>query len=144
MRKVKSCGFLLFRREPELSFLLMRHPARWDLPKGHVDTGEDELQCAYRELQEETGIKEGDLQRDEKFRFTLQYPVSDRQDPQETVHKTLVIFLGWLGNAIPIQVTEHESCKWFCWEPPHAIQTQTVDPLLSFVEEFFREQGVSG
>jgi len=136
MRQVKSCGFLLLRQEPERSFLLMRHPARWDLPKGHVEEGESELECAYRELYEETGIAADDIDWDEKFRFTLEYPVVDRQDPEETAHKTLVIFLGWLRNAIAIEVTEHESYQWFRWDPPHAVQQQTIDPLLSAVETF--------
>jgi len=79
MRLVKSCGFLLLRQEPERSFLLMRHPTRWDLPKGHVEEGESELECAYRELYEETGIEAHDIDWDEKFRFTLEYPVDMNQ-----------------------------------------------------------------
>jgi len=136
MRQVMSCGFLLLRREPELSFLLMRHPTRWDLPKGHVEEGENEMQCAYRELHEETGIKEEDIDYDENFRFTLEYPVVDRQDPEKTAHKTLVIFLGWLRHPVSIEVTEHDSYQWFRWDPPHAVQGQTIDPLLSSVEAF--------
>jgi len=114
----------------------MRHPTRWDLPKGHVEQGESELQCAYRELYEETGIKEDDLECDENFRFTLEYPVVDQQDAEETAHKTLVIFLGWLRHSVSIEVTEHESYQWFRWEPPHEVQPQTIDPLLSAGETF--------
>ncbi len=55
MSDVKSCGIIVFKRDP-LEFLLMRHPTRWDLPKGHVDPGETDLECALRELEEETGI----------------------------------------------------------------------------------------
>jgi 8-oxo-dGTP pyrophosphatase MutT (NUDIX family) len=56
VRQPLSCGFLILRGQPVDSFLLMKHPRRWDLPKGHLDEGETELQCALRELQEETGI----------------------------------------------------------------------------------------
>ena len=31
MSEVKSCGVIVFRRDP-MSFLLMKHPTRWDLP----------------------------------------------------------------------------------------------------------------
>lgn len=34
--ETKSCGFLLVRKDPVRSFLPTRHPARWDLPKGHL------------------------------------------------------------------------------------------------------------
>ena len=56
MQQLKSCGVLVFRDEPSLSFLLMEHTQRLDLPKGHVDPGESEIECALRELEEETGI----------------------------------------------------------------------------------------
>ena len=46
MREVMSTGFLVIRRQPEVSFLLLRHPDRWDLPKGHVDSGETPAECA--------------------------------------------------------------------------------------------------
>ena len=119
----------------------MQHPTRWDLPKGHVEQGESELECAYRELYEETGIEAHDLDQEEKFRFTLEYSVADRQNPEETAHKTLVIFLGWLRNSVSIEVTEHESYQWFPWAPPHEIQPQTIDPLLAAVETFLATSG---
>jgi ADP-ribose pyrophosphatase len=55
MRQVKSCGVLLFRRQPEMAFLLLRQHHRYDLPKGHQEKGESDLDCALRELEEETG-----------------------------------------------------------------------------------------
>ncbi|MFN9976001.1 MAG: NUDIX domain-containing protein, partial [Phycisphaerae bacterium] len=50
MKQPLSCGFLIVKGDPIDSFLLMRHPKRWDLPKGHVDPGETEMECALREL----------------------------------------------------------------------------------------------
>lgn len=32
-------------------------PDRWGLPGGHLDEGEDPEACAYRELEEETGVR---------------------------------------------------------------------------------------
>jgi bis(5'-nucleosidyl)-tetraphosphatase len=134
MSDVRSCGVLVMRRQPELSFLLMRHIDRWDLPKGHVDPGETDLECALRELQEETGIAAADLQLDDRFLFQLDYPVRDRRDPQRMVEKTLCIFLGWLQRDVSIQLTEHLGFEWFPWRPPHRIQAMTIDPLLAAVE----------
>ena len=37
MRKLKSCGVLVFRKQPHCSFSLMKHPHRYDLPKGHIE-----------------------------------------------------------------------------------------------------------
>jgi len=54
---VFASGYLIFRRQgTQLQFLLMKHPDRWDLPKGHLDPNESIPQAAIRELYEETGI----------------------------------------------------------------------------------------
>ena len=39
------------------AWLMMRRNGRWDLPKGHVEAGEDFEHCAAREIAEETGIR---------------------------------------------------------------------------------------
>ena len=71
--QLRSCGFLVLRTVDDSTeqFLLMKHPKRWDLPKGHVDPGETETECALRELWEETGIKESHIQVDPEFVFKL-------------------------------------------------------------------------
>lgn len=60
----QSAGILLYRRAPSLEVLLV-HPGgpffarkdlgAWSIPKGEFETGEDPLQNAIREFQEETG-----------------------------------------------------------------------------------------
>jgi 8-oxo-dGTP pyrophosphatase MutT (NUDIX family) len=136
MPLIKSCGVIVFRRDP-LSFLLMRHADRWDLPKGHVDPGETDLECALRELWEETSIRADDVELDPSYCFELQYPVRDKRFPDQVCDKTLRIFLAWLKNKIDIQPTEHLGFEWFPWSPPHQIQSATIDPLLSHVGQHF-------
>jgi bis(5'-nucleosidyl)-tetraphosphatase len=132
---VKSCGFLIVRGDPIREFLLMRHADRWDLPKGHVDPGETEMECALRELVEETGISRADIDPLHPFRYSQQYPVRDR-GAVELRDKTLVVFLARLLADTPIQPTEHLGYQWFPWNPPHQIQAKTIDPLLAAVERF--------
>lgn len=116
----------------------MRHADRWDLPKGHVDPGETEVQCALRELREETGIRATDIELFEGFRFDSQYQVRAKNSGR-LYDKTLVIFLGRLVRDVPISLTEHIGYEWFAWNPPHRIQAWTIDPLLAEVEQFLRE-----
>lgn len=136
MSELKACGVLVVQGDPIREFLLMKHPDRWDLPKGHVDPGEGEIECALRELEEETGIPPQAITLDPDFRFVHQYKVQSRRTGGEWWPKTLVIFLGRLQQAVDITTTEHESFAWFPWNPPHRIQEQTIDPLLASVESF--------
>lgn len=138
MRKIKSCGVLIVAGNPVERFLLMEHPDRLDLPKGHVDKGESETECALRELEEETAITAADIELDPQFRFTHQYSVWPKFFNREQCEKTLVVFLGRLLREVEIVPTEHEGYRWVDWNPPHRIQTQTIDPLLSEVEAYLR------
>ena len=136
MPQTKACGVVVFRENPVRSFLLMVHPLRWDLPKGHVDEGETDLQCALRELQEETGITADTIEVDPGFRFETSYPVRyKKKHGGQLCQKKLVIFLGWLQRPVTIEVTEHQGYQWIEWNPPHCIQTNTIDPLLEQVEK---------
>ena len=136
MKTIKSCGVLIVHGDPIDSFLLMRHPTRLDLPKGHVDPGESELECALRELEEETGIQANDIELDPHFRFTTQYTVLKKRYGDQPMDKTLVIFLGRLLNDVEVRPTEHQGFQWTKWDPPHRIQQQTIDPLLAELADY--------
>jgi 8-oxo-dGTP pyrophosphatase MutT (NUDIX family) len=113
----------------------MKHPHRWDLPKGHVDEGETELQCALRELAEETGITEQDIDVDPDFRFENRYLVNEKRYGGEgSIEKVLYVFLAWLKHPVKIRLTEHHGFRWFPWNPPHEIHELTIDGLLQSLE----------
>ena len=139
-KDLKACGVLIVRGDPIEEFLLMEHVDRLDIPKGHVDPGETELECAYRELAEETGIAPDDIHLDANFRFTLNYEVRNKRTGNKPANKQLVVFLGRLLRPVGIQPTEHEGYQWRNWSPPHRIQAKTIDPLLAYAEAFFEEQ----
>lgn len=135
MRKIKSCGVLIVQGDPIERFLLMEHAKRLDLPKGHVDKGETDLECALRELEEETSIRAEDIELDREFLFEYRYSVWPKKYGREECAKTLLIFLGRLKNTeVQIVPTEHEGFRWVDWDPPHSIQEQTIDPLLAQLE----------
>lgn len=142
MPELRACGVLVFRGHHD-EFLLMRHPKRWDIPKGHVDPGETDVTCALRELEEETGIPAAEIELDPVFRFSHTYRVQSKRTGGDWWPKTLIVFLGTLKQDRPIVTTEHESFAWFPWQPPHSIQEQTIDPLLAAVEQHFRKHSDS-
>jgi 8-oxo-dGTP pyrophosphatase MutT (NUDIX family) len=135
MADLRSCGFLIIRGDPIREFLLMRHVDRWDLPKGHVDKGETDIECALRELVEETGITADDIDIVPGFRFETRYQVLGKRDGK-LYDKTLVIFLGRVTRDVQVQVSEHPEYRWFKWQPPHKIQEWTIDPLLDELARF--------
>lgn len=140
MQKVKACGVLVFRREPRPQFLVMKHRHRLDLPKGHLEAGETDMECALREMWEETGIPREAVEIVPDFQYQeVYYPFEARFGPGR-VEKTLIVYLGWLLEDHPIRVTEHVGYDWLPWNPPHKIQRFTFDPLLAKLENYFHER----
>ncbi len=52
---VKTGGGLVKNKHGEILLIFRR--GKWDLPKGKLDDGETLLECAVREVREETGLK---------------------------------------------------------------------------------------
>jgi len=131
---IRSCGFLIVRLQPRPTFLLMKHSDRWDLPKGNMDPGETELECALRELHEETGIGQDVIEIDPQFRFSHRYRIKASKPTPGSKLKELIVFLAQLTRDVKIHVSEHEGYRWFDWAPPHRIQKRTIDSLLAAVQ----------
>src|SRR5215216_6165589 len=89
----KSAGVIVFRRAgDECLFLLIlsrltKRPL-WEFPKGGVEKGETIIQAALRELSEETGIAENEIDLFPDFEYTEDYRFTARDSGQRTlIHK---------------------------------------------------------
>lgn len=107
MHYEKSCGAIVYRRfHGNIEILLIRHinSGHWSFPKGHVESGETELETAKREIKEETGI---DVFIDPTFRETVSY------SPKRDTQKIVVYFIARAKNYnfIP-QKEEVSEIRW--------------------------------
>lgn len=72
--EIRAAGGLVQNNQGELLLIFRR--GHWDLPKGKIDDGESEVECALREVKEETGLN--DLSAGEKLKTT--YHVYEHQN----------------------------------------------------------------
>ena len=126
---IAAAGLVILTREPPQQLLLLQHRDRWDLPKGHVDAGEDLVTTALRETEEETGLAADQITIDPTFRFEIEYQV--RGTKRGDYRKRVTYFLGYIDQAVPVRVTEHIGYRWLNWPTDQSIQSQTIDPLLN-------------
>jgi 8-oxo-dGTP pyrophosphatase MutT (NUDIX family) len=128
VRTEKACGVLLFQERPRCSFLLLLHKERVDLPKGKVKGREDELACALRELEEETGIAPHAVRVVDGFRYKSRYLV--RRDG-ERVEKTVVLFAAEIDGPTAVVTPDHDSYAWIPWPSEHRFDdAPTVSGVL--------------
>ncbi|VFV20352.1 bis(5'-nucleosyl)-tetraphosphatase [asymmetrical] [Panthera pardus] len=114
---LRACGLIIFRRRlipkvdnPAIEFLLLQASDgihHWTPPKGHVESGENDLEAALRETQEEAGIEADQLTIIEGFRRELNYVA--REKP-----KTVIYWLAEVKDCnVEIRLShEHQAYRW--------------------------------
>lgn len=132
----KSAGAIIFRKEGEKPlFLLLHYPfggrtdqAYWDLPKGHIESGEEPEDTVKREVAEETGLK--NIAFVGGFKETIKY-FFQRQG--ENIMKFVTFFLAETKTEKITISQEHIGYKWLHYR--EAIQTLTFDNAKEVLEK---------
>ena len=109
-----SCGVIPYRiKAGQREFLLIQHKAgHWSFPRGHPEVGETELETARRELLEETGLC--DVQIDEEQAFEENYRFTKRSGKQ--VNKCVIYFLGQVAPGQKLKLQQEEVAD-YAWGP---------------------------
>ncbi len=106
-----SCGILPCRKQGEEWFIfLVQHKrgGHWGFPKGHKEKKETDKQAAFRELLEETGLKEKRLLKEESFSEKYVFLREGKK-----IHKRVVYFLAEVKGTASLQKEEILQGKWF-------------------------------
>jgi bis(5'-nucleosidyl)-tetraphosphatase len=107
----RSSGAILFSINKESSkpvFLLLHYSSsHWDFPKGNIEVGEDEVQAAYREIFEETGIRDARFLRG--FRKKLRYHY---RRGHKLIRKEVIFHIAKTDTIEIILSNEHIGYAW--------------------------------
>lgn len=115
MEVEKSVAIIVFRKEDDFKFLLLWkknsgvYKEAWEFPKGNVDKNETEMQTAIREMKEETGLQEKDVQ---FYDFHDKVSYFYRRETQELVRKEVSFVMAKTLKS-DIQISEeHDAYRW--------------------------------
>jgi bis(5'-nucleosidyl)-tetraphosphatase len=136
-------GCIVFRRSDEgIKFLLLyRRGAYWNFPKGHFEQGENSLDAALRETEEETGIKRTELRILKDFRAYERFTF---RSGRERIHDTVILYLAETKQFhVTLSPREHSGFAWFLLQDAMKIlgKYQGTKHALKKAYDFIRRQG---
>lgn len=119
MRKEKSAGAVVFRRESGKIYYLLLHydQGHWDFPKGHIEGMEKDNETALREIEEETSLRDVELIKG--FRQEIKYYFRgnlNNSKEKGLISKAVIFFLGET-KVKEIRISyEHRGFDWVTFE----------------------------
>ncbi len=133
----RSAGIVIFRQLKEgREYLILHYPGgHYDLPKGHVEGDETDHQAAYRELIEETGIKE--IIWIEGFSHQIDYFY---MRGSQKMHKDVMFFLARTTQKKVTISFEHKGYLWLPFDQAYQKTTFiTAKTVLQKAEQFLKK-----
>lgn len=111
MKKTKSAGGVVMNKKGEVLVVNQRGVA-WSLPKGHIDSGEDAITAAKREIYEESGVT--DLELIKNLGKYQRYKISkDGKGEDKSELKEMEMFLFKTSQMALKPVDKHNpEAKW--------------------------------
>jgi 8-oxo-dGTP pyrophosphatase MutT (NUDIX family) len=128
-----SAGVVVVREvQGSWRFLMLRAYRNWDFPKGLVESGEQPLEAAIREVKEETMIDALQFRWGEAYRETAPYShkkIARYYVAQTTTEAVTLPVRPELGRA------EHNEWRWVTFEQGLALSSPRLDPIIRWAAE---------
>ena len=99
----------------------------WSLPGGHLDPGEDIIDCCIREVKEETGIDISD-------RFIEFQDLTNDLFPEEGLHYVTLFYYVEVPGDTEAKLMEPDKCEEWGWY----MQRRAPKPLFKPLEHIFK------
>lgn len=116
-KSITCSGGVVYHVEKDnsITYLLLKHKNgnHWDLPKGHIEEGETYKETAFREIAEETGIKEKNIIFKKKLNHKNSYEYIQNN---EIIKKTVNLFLFLSLSKTIVLSEEHSDYHWLHFE----------------------------
>jgi len=138
-------GVVFFEEKGTIFYLLLCYPALshrakkdyWDFPKGHVEKGEDEIQTLKREIFEETGLQEKEIEIVENFKETIKYFFKFKN---ENILKFVTFYLVRAKSKNVKISSEHKDFAWLPFKKAFSkITFQNSKEVLRKANEFLKK-----
>lgn len=130
--KITAAGGIVENEHEEI--LMMFRRGHWDLPKGKLDEGETIEQCAVREVEEETGLRNIEL--GELLVVTI-HRYNERGVDIEKETFWYAMKVSGTQHIVPQQDEDISELRWVREFDLKQYLTNTYDTIIEVVEKYF-------
>ena len=128
-----SCGFVIGRKTDfGWLTLLLRAYHHWDFPKGIREPGEEPVQAAMREVQEETGIDDLAMDWDDRFFETGPYSKGKVARYYLASTKTEKVVMG---PSPETGEPEHHEWRWVTFDEAYDLGSPRVRQIVQWARQ---------
>lgn len=138
MAKTLSAGVVPFRRTPNgWRLLILRAYKNWDFPKGRVEPGEEPIDAARRETEEETGLT------------NLQFPFGETSYRETLPYANGKVARYYLAATTQEAVTlaishelgrpEHHEFRWVSFDEAEELLPPRLAAILDWARQTLQE-----
>lgn len=143
MKYQKSAGIVIYFKDKEIKFLLLKYKDYWGYAKGHIESDEKEEQTALREAMEETSLKNIKIIQGFKYNQDWYFKFNN-----EIIKKNAVFFLGKVSKEDSDKVkisNEHEDFAWLSYKEAREKMKiknnkEMLDSAYNFILKFERQK----
>lgn len=121
IKKEKSCGGVVFYKSNGSFLFLIEHMQKghYSIPKGHIEQGETNLECALREIKEETNL---DVVLVGNFEKVITY------SPKKCVMKDVIFYLFETKTMeVKPQLEEVQDIQFLSFDEAYLLLTHETD-----------------
>jgi 8-oxo-dGTP pyrophosphatase MutT (NUDIX family) len=134
-----SAGVVVARKESgEWKYLFLRAYKNWDFPKGVVEEGEDPLETARREVEEEAGIKDLNFRWGELFRETEPYRSGGKKVARYYIAETSQSQVTFSTNP-ELGRPEHHEYRWLSFDEVKKRSPKRLLTIIDWADEIIRQ-----
>jgi 8-oxo-dGTP pyrophosphatase MutT (NUDIX family) len=135
---ILSAGIVIVRKEAGIwKYLFLRAYRNWDCPKGLVEAGEEPLDTAIREAEEETGITDLNFQWGPVYKETAPYYSGGKKVARyyiaQTAQSEVILSINpELGRP------EHHEYLWLLYEEVKQRAPRRLEPVVVWARDVLR------
>ena len=135
MKQEISAGAIVYKVDKGVKILFLISPKKnLDIPKGHIEKGENSIEAAKREIKEETGL---DVDFIPYFEYRNKYFFSENG---ERILKRVNVYLANVSKSAKIRISEeHIGYKWLSYnEAMYKVKYMDMKALLKKAYDYIK------